>query len=117
MSPYKATLLNSVTLIILGLWGAYPYLFLTTGSPTSLIPLFFGIILLILSSGLKKENKIIAHIVVLLTFIILVSLFMPLKGAIARSDSMAMIRVTMMLLFSLLALLTFIKSFIDARKS
>ena len=61
MNPYKANLLNSLTLIIIGLWGAYPYLFLT-GSPTSLIPVVFGILLFVLSSRLKKENKITAHI-------------------------------------------------------
>ena len=117
MSPHKANLINGVTLIIFGFWGAYPYLFLSTGSPTSFIPMVFGIILLALSSGLKKENKIIAHIIVLLTFLLFVSLFMPLKGAFERSDTMAILRVLIMLLTSFLALKAFIKSFIDARKS
>tara|TARA_B100000700_G_C14984834_1_gene828272 strand:+ start:1315 stop:1674 length:360 start_codon:yes stop_codon:yes gene_type:complete len=117
MNPYKANLINSITLIIFGLWGAYPYLLSTDGSPTSLIPCFFGITLLALSSGLKKENKIIAHIIVLLTLLLFLSLFMPLKGAIERSDTIAIIRVSIMLFTSFLAQKAFIKSFIDARKS
>tara|TARA_Y100001968_G_C19396700_1_gene738733 strand:+ start:1326 stop:1682 length:357 start_codon:yes stop_codon:yes gene_type:complete len=117
MNPYKANLLNSITLIVFGLWGAYPYLFSISGSPTSLIPVFFGIILLALSYGLKYQNKVIAHIVVLLTFLLFVSFYMPLKGAIERSDTMAIIRVAIMLCTSFLAIKAFIQSFIDARKS
>ena len=117
MKPYKSNFLNSIVLIFVGAWGAYPYMFLGgDGSPTSLIPIFFGIILLVFNSGIKKENKIISHIVVLLTLVIFVSLLMPLKGAIGRSDSTAILRVSLMLISSLLAIITFIKSFIDARR-
>ncbi len=117
MNPYKSNLINGVTLIVFGLWGAYPYLFLSTGSFTSLIPVLFGAILLLLSNGLKKENKVIAHVIVLLTLLLFVSLFMPLKGAIERVDTIAILRVSIMLFTSLIALRTFIKSFINARKS
>ena len=118
MNPYKSNLLNSITLIIFGLWSGSSFLFScgVEGSMTSLIPCIFGIILLVLSPGLKKENKAIAHIVVLLTILIFLSLFMPLNGAISRSDSMAVIRISLMLVTSIIALYTFIKSFIDARK-
>ena len=60
-------------------WG---YLSSASPSPTALIPLFFGVALLLCYPGIKKENKIIAHVAVLLTLIVLVALFMPLKGAI-----------------------------------
>ena len=43
-------------------------------SPTALIPVGFGVILLLCTIGLKKENKIIAHVAVLLTLVILVAL-------------------------------------------
>ena len=117
MNPYKSNLINSITLIALGFWGAYPYLFLSTGSFTSLIPILFGTILLLFSNGLKKENKLISHIIVLLTLLLSISLFMPLKGAIERADNMAILRVSIMLCTSLVALQAFIKSFINARKS
>ncbi|MBL31106.1 MAG: hypothetical protein CMP62_00035 [Flavobacteriales bacterium] len=118
MNPYKSNFLNSLVLIFLGAWGASPFLFSagTSGSLTSLIPFVFGIILLILGAGLKKENKTIAHLVVLFTLMIFVSLFMPLNGALDRSDTIATIRILIMLLTSLLALITFIQSFIEARK-
>lgn len=116
MKPYKANLLNSLTLIVFGIWGSYPYLLSTTGSPTALIPLFFGLLLLSLNNGMKKENKMIAHIVVLATFLILIALLMPLKGALERSDTIAIVRVGIMVLTCLLAVITFIRSFIQARK-
>ena len=118
MNPYKSNLLNSVTLIILGLWSGSSFLFScgVEGSMTSLIPLIFGIILLILGRGLRLENKAIAHIVVLLTVIIFFALFMPLKGAIERADNIALIRLSVMLLTSIAALYSFIKSFLNARK-
>ena len=46
--------LNSIVLIALGLWG-----YIDVQSPTALIPVGFGVILLLCSNGLKKENKII----------------------------------------------------------
>jgi len=116
MKASQANILNSLTLIVFGIWGAYPYVLSGAGSATSLIPLLFGLLLLSLNNGMKKENKMIAHIVVLVTFVILVALIMPLKGAFERSDTMALIRVGIMLLTSLLAMITFIQSFIQARK-
>ena len=118
MNPYKSNLLNSVTLIILGLWSGSSFLFScgVEGSMTSLIPLIFGIILLILGRGLRLENKAISHIVVLLTVLIFFSLFMPLKGAVERADNIALIRLSVMLLTSIIALYSFIKSFLNARK-
>ena len=116
MKSHKVNLINSLVLIILGFWGAYPYILTQTGSLTSIIPIIFGILLLLLNPGLKKECKIRSHIVVLLTGLILISLFMPLKGSIERSETTAIIRITIMMISSFIATLTFIKSFIDARK-
>ena len=42
---------------------------------------------------------------------------MPLKGSIERGNSMGIIRVIIMLITSLLALISFIQSFIKARKA
>ena len=116
MNPYKSNLLNSITLIILGLWGSMNFICGSASSWTSLIPVFFGIILLILGRGIKADNKAIAHIAVLLTILIFLALFMPLKGALERGDNIAMGRLVVMLLTSIAALYSFIKSFINARK-
>ena len=65
----------------------------------------------------EKENKAIAHISVLLTLIVLIALFMPLKGAFGRDDSMAILRILIMILSSALSMVAFVRSFIAARKS
>ncbi len=113
MKPYISSLINAILLIALGAWG---YFSSPSPSLTALLPVAFGTIIIVLNPGLKKENKAIAHVVVLLTFIILLGLFMPLKGALSREDAYAVARVSIMLAATLWAMVTFIKSFIDARR-
>ena len=119
MKTYQANLLNSLTLILMPLW-AYLTFEGTVEKPdqsiTAFIPLFLGVILLLCNRGVKKENKIIAHIAVLVTLIALIGLTMPLKAAIADGRTLSIIRVVVMLLTGLLAMITFVKSFIAARK-
>lgn len=119
MRPYQANLLNSITLILMPLW-AYLTFEGTIEKPelsmTAFIPLVFGFILLLCSIGLKKENKIVAHIAVLITFIALLGLTMPLKAAILDNRTLSLIRVVAMILTGALAMYTFIKSFIKARQ-
>lgn len=114
MKAHTASLVNAVLLILLGAWG---YFGSATPSPTALIPVVIGVILLGMNGGVKKENKVIAHIAVLLTLLILFGLVKPLMGAMERSDTMAMARVGVMLLSTVVAIVFFVKSFIDARKS
>ena len=61
MKPHKISFVNAITLISFGLWGYIDVDY----SPTALIPVIFGVIILILNPGLKRENKVVAHIVVL----------------------------------------------------
>jgi|TARA_B100000767_G_scaffold274630_1_gene308280 hypothetical protein len=111
--PYQISGFNA--LILIGI-GAYGYFQSQTPSPTALIPVVFGILLLAMNSGVKSENKIIAHIAVTATLLILIGLLMPLKSAFGKSDIGAIIRVSVMLLTTILALISFIQSFIKARK-
>lgn len=113
MKAHTVSLVNAITLVVLGGWG---YFSSETPSPTALIPVIAGIILLVLNNGVKKENKVVAHIAVVVTLIILLGLFMPLRGAIGRSDTTAIIRVAIMIITTILAMVYFVKSFIDARK-
>ena len=69
-----------------------------------------------MNPGIKKDNKIIAHIAVLLTFVILLGLIMPLLGAVQRSDVGALLRVLTMLITTVFAMIGFIQSFKKARK-
>ncbi len=109
-----ANLLNALTLILLGGWG---YFGSDTPSNTALIPVVVGAILLACYSGVKSENKMIAHVAVLLTLLMILGLAMPFKGAIGRADTMAVIRVGLMIITGVLAMLAFIKSFKEARKA
>ena len=113
MKTHTASLVNAVTLIILSLWG---YFSSDSPSVTALIPAIVGALLLALNNGIRKDNKIMAHIAVVLTLIILIGLIKPLTGALGRDDSLALVRVTLMILTTVIALVYFIKSFIDARK-
>ena len=114
MKAHTASLINALTLIALSLWG---YFSSDTPSITALIPTVIGAILLIMNRGIKAENKVIAHIAVVLTVLVLAGLIKPLTGAMEREDTAAMIRVVVMIASTILAMIYFVKSFIDARKN
>ena len=79
MNASKANLINSISLIGFGLWGYFE-----VTSPTALIPVGFGLILLLCYNGVKNQNKIIAHVAVLLTLVILLA-FLKVRPVIALS--------------------------------
>lgn len=114
MKAHIASLLNSVVLIGFGLWG---YLGSETPSKTALIPVVFGVLILSLYKGVKKEDKIVAHIAVLLTLLILGGLVKPLIASIGREDGLAIMRVSAMMATTGIALAAFIKSFVDVRRA
>ena len=55
-------------LISMGLWG---YFESESKAITALIPVIIGTILLLVNKGVKNENKALAHVAVLLTFLIM----------------------------------------------
>ena len=114
MKTSVISLINALVLIALGLWG---YFGSDNSSLTALIPVAVGIILILLNPALRKEKKLESHIAVVLTFLVLLGLIKPLLGSLERDDTMAIARVGVMMLFTLIALIYFIKSFIAARKS
>lgn len=114
MKAHTASLINALVLIGFGLWA---YLGSETPSSTALIPVVFGAVILSLYKGVQKENKIMAHIAVLLTLLILVGLMKPLTASIGREDGMAIMRVTVMIISTIVALVFFVKSFIDVRRA
>ena len=114
MKASTSSLINAIILISMGLWG---YFESESKAITALIPVIIGIILLLVNKGVKNENKALAHVAVLLTFLILIGLIKPLMGAVERENTYAMIRVLLMIISSLWAMISFIKSFISARKN
>ena len=113
MKPYLMNLINSLALIAIGSWA---YFSSETPSVTALIPVIAGVILLLLTPGFKRGSRVLAHLAVVLTFLILIGLIKPLTGAIGRSDSLGIARVSLMIITSILAIVVFIKSFMHARR-
>ena len=112
MNSTNANIINSVCLIVIGLWGYFE-----VSSPTALIPVGFGTVLILCTPGLKKQNKVIAHIAVLLTLIILVALSgMRLPKSIEKGG-LGLVRVFLMIGTSAFSMFYFIKSFIAVRKA
>jgi len=114
MNAASASLINAIALIGLGLWG---YFASETPSNTAFIPVGIGAALLLLNQGVRKENKVLAHIAVVLTLVALLGLAMAMKGSIERGNNMAIMRVAVMIATTILAKIYFIKSFRDARKA
>ena len=114
MKASTSSLLNAIILISMGLWG---YIESESKAITALIPVIIGTILLLVNKGVKNENKGLAHVAVLLTFLITFGLVKPLFGAFERENTYAVIRVLLMIISSLWAMISFIKSFISARKN
>ena len=120
MKTYQANLINALTLIVMPLWSYFTYE-ATVGKPdpslTALIPLFLGVILLLCNRGVKNENKTIAHIAVIVTLVaILGNSTKPLISAIDEGRKLGVFRVSLMILTSLIAMITFVRSFIANRK-
>jgi hypothetical protein len=118
MKTYQANLINSLMLILMPLWAYVTFEASAEKAinATAFIPLFLGVILLLCNRGIKNENKTIAHIAVVLTLIAIVgNVSKPLLTAIQESRVLSIFRVSVMLLTSILAMITFIKSFIANR--
>ncbi|MEM6677818.1 MAG: hypothetical protein AAF675_08100 [Pseudomonadota bacterium] len=112
MKAHTASLINALVLIAGSVWAVLA----GVSSVTAMIPAAFGIALLLCYTGVKAENKLIAHIAAVLTLIVVVALFMPLSGAIGRGDMVSATRVGLMQASAIFAMVFFIKSFVDARR-
>ena len=112
MNATTANLINSISLITVGLWGYFDVL-----SPTALIPALIGVFLIACYKGVKNQNKIISHVAVLLTLLILIALLgMRLPKSIDKGG-IGLIRLIIMIITSSFSMIFFIKSFIAARKN
>ena len=116
MKAAQANLLNAIVLIAAGLYGYF--LILTpdgTKAPTALIPAAFGILFLVMHKGVVTSNKIIAHVVVVLTAMLL---FICAKKFFSIQDWEPKKYLFLVCVVSnVIALIAFIGSFIAARKN
>lgn len=70
-TPHKVNYYYAIFLIFIGLFGfAARYSSQGDVQVTSLIPAFFGIILLFFTKGIKSDNSVIAHLAVVLTLVL-----------------------------------------------
>ena len=111
LEPKKAILLNSLVLIIVGFVG-----YIVKSSPTALIPVFFGIILVLCYMFYDKNSKLIAHIAIGLILLVFLALFMPLTKRFDSQDIYGILRISSMQIISLYSMVCFISSFLKARK-
>lgn len=116
MKAASANLLNAIVLIAAGLY-AY-FVILTpegTRAPTALIPAAFGLLFLVFQKGVANQNKIISHVAVVLTLLLLVICIMRF---VKVEDWVAKKYVFLVCVISnAVALTAFISSFIEARKN
>lgn len=113
MKVYLISMLNAFVLMTLGLWG---YWGSETPSPTALIPVFAGALLLSLIKGVRYGSKSMAHFSVILTLLVFIGLIKPITGAITRTDSAAIYRVGIMMVSCAITMGFFVRSFIAVRK-
>lgn len=114
MKAHSANLINSISLVMIGFWD---YAAVRGLASSNLIPVAAGVILLFLYAGLKREDKIIAHIAVAITLLVVLSLIKPLIDALKGGNIALLIRNLILILTGLLAQAYFVKSFIDARRN
>ena len=95
-------------------WG-----YIDTNSFTALIPAAFGLILIVLGTMLTNDKlvKLSAHLVVLFTLLILLALVIQVLPGVVDRGGIGLIRVILMISTSSIAMIVFVKSFIDNRKS
>mgnify|MGYP001415968258 FL=1 len=110
--PKKAIAINALTLLVIGVVA-----FMLKSSPTALIPAAFGVLLGICFLTYDKNNKVVAHVCLVLMLMVFGSLFMPLKTRVAAADLMGICRVGVMQLITLYAIICFVRNFIEARRN
>ncbi len=116
MTAIFANRINAYVLILAGLYG-YFYILTYAGknAPTALIPAAFGAILLLLGIFWNNAPKIIAHIAVTLTAVLLLVLIKQFFGIPTWSPKKYLFLAC--IISNAVALYAFVKSFIDARKA
>lgn len=116
MKAASANLLNALVLIVAGLYGYFGVTAADgTHSYTALIPAAFGLLFLILHKGVASANKVIAHIVVVLTLVLLIMCIMRFVK-VEEWDAKKYIFLAC-IISNAIALIAFIGSFVSARRN
>ncbi|MEM7242257.1 MAG: hypothetical protein AAF429_08735 [Pseudomonadota bacterium] len=114
MNVNFANTINAIVLIIMADWA---YLSADVPHFMMLIPAIVGFILIFCNRGIKRDDKMIAHIAVLLTCLMLLSGLWYVVQGLRLGDMLMVLRNGAMSGTSILAMVYFIKSFRDARRA
>lgn len=116
---YRVNLIYSVLVIAAGIFGLLArYFEQGDWKFTALIPAIFGVVLLSMTGGMRKHNRIVAHLVVVLTLLlaVMVTVMMSLNlgdgGGIDRKIAIFIV----ILAASIVALGYYVASFVAARR-
>ena len=114
MKESNIHLINAVTLIIVGLWG-----YASVMSPTALIPVFFGVTLLVLNLVTSKTQAfrtVLLSISFVLTLLILFALGGVRLPKSLDSGGLGLVRVVLMLITSGVSIGFFVKGFFSKKQ-
>lgn len=118
--PHIVNAVYSVYIILIGFIGfLLSYFDTNTFQFTSLIPSVFGIILLLFTKGVKNEDKIASHVIVLITLVlalmVLVMLILNIKDGFELSRKVVIFLLVTIGSFTTLGI--YIARFISIKKN
>lgn len=115
--PHKVNLVFSIFLIAIALFGLFArYLDEGDWQITAMIPAVFGVVLLPMTGGIKRDSRIIGHIaatVVVILFISMIAMFFREGGLMLTRKNVIFQLIT---LFSIYYIIINIRYFIRRRK-
>ena len=114
MKPSTFNLINGLILVIAGLYGYFVITGSTgTASVTALIPSVFGVLLVVLSYFWKKAPRVVSHIAIVLTLLLLIMIFNRFMKVETWSETKYIFLIC--IISNALAMFVFIRSFVIAR--
>ena len=119
MQPYKINALNSVVFIVCGLAGFIShYVSLNEYEPTCLIPFVLGVLLLVMTPGMRSGSVTISRVVTVLTFVFGVIVLLMLFWSMGSDKVTArrMLLLTVIALSSFASFGMYLNDWIESRK-
>ncbi len=112
MKSQTAALINSIVLILIGIWG---FIANDYAIHTLIVPLSAGIILLIFSRFLQIDKPNVLLLVSFLTFILMLAFIVPFQRNAEQSDVMGMLRIGIEMMASAMALIVYLRNFVQLK--
>lgn len=114
MKPSTVNFINGLILIFAGLYGYFGVTGSTgTASVTALIPTIFGVLLVVLSYFWEKAPKVVSHIAIVLTLLLLIMIINRFMKVEIWNEAKYIFLIC--IISNALALFVFIRSFVIAR--